>query len=145
MGDKKIPKISIGITSMTVILCVLCLTVFSVLTLSTALTERKLAEKRALSVQNYYHAETEAAELVNELQMKQKNNEDVFAYANKNGVVMKNDLFYFQKTIDDGQELSVVLQYKNGFDILEWKVVSTADWTPDESLSVWDGEMLFDE
>ena len=51
----------------------------------------------------------------------------------------------FHKAIDDGQDLSVVLQYKNGFDILEWKIVSTADWTPDESLHVWDGGMLFDE
>ena len=145
MDDKKIPKISIGITSMTVILCVLCLTVFSVLSLSTALTERKLAEKRAVSVQNYYKAETEAAEIVNELQKKSENGEDVFAFANENGIIVKNGLFFFQKTIDDGQDLSVVLQYKNGFDILEWKIVSTAEWTPDESLHVWDGEMLFDE
>ena len=145
MDDKKIPKISIGITSMTVILCVLCLTVFSVLSLSTALTERKLAEKRAVSVQNYYKAETEAVEIVNELQKKSENEEDVFAYANKIGVVVKGNLFLFHKAIDDGQDLSVVLQYKNRFDILEWKVISTTDWTPDESLHVWDGEMLFDE
>ena len=145
MNDKKTPKISIGITSMTVILCVLCLTIFSVLSLSTALTERKLAEKRAVSAQNYYHAEAEAAEIVNQLQKIWDNGEDIFTYANKNGVVVKNEFFFFQKAIDDGQELSVVLKYKNGFDIHEWKVVSTADWTPDESLHVWDGEMLFDE
>ena len=145
MDNKKTPKISIGITSMTVILCVLCLTVFSVLSLSTALTEQKLAEKRAVSVQNYYLAETDVTKIVNDLQMKFENGEDVFAYANKNGIVVKGDLFFFHKAIDDGQDLSVVLQYKNGFDILEWKIVSTADWTPDESLHVWDGEMLFDE
>ena len=145
MADKKTPKISIGITSMTVILCVLCLTVFSVLSLSTSLTERKLAEKRAESVQHYYRAETEAAEIVNDLQKKAESGEDVFLFANGNGIVVKDGLFFFQKTIDDGQELSVVLKYKNGFDILEWKVVSTAEWTPDESLHVWDGEMLFDE
>ena len=51
----------------------------------------------------------------------------------------------FRKDIDDGQELSVVLKLKNGLDILAWKVVSTAEWTPDESLHVWDGEMLNDE
>ena len=79
------------------------------------------------------------------LQKKAESGEDVFSFANENGIVVKDGLFFFQKPIDDGQELSVVLQYKNGFDILEWKVVSTADWTPDESLHVWDGEMLFDE
>ncbi|MBR4283130.1 MAG: hypothetical protein IKT48_00270 [Anaerotignum sp.] len=145
MADKKTPKISIGITSMTVILCVLCLTVFSVLSLSTALTERKLAEKRAVSIQNYYRAETEVTEIVNELQKKWKNEEDVFVYAAENDIGVKDDLFFFDRAIDDGQKLSVVLQYKDGFDILEWKVVSTTDWTPDESLDVWDGEMLLDE
>ena len=145
MDNKKTPKISIGITSMTVILCVVCLTVFSVLSLSTALTERKLAEKRAVSAQNYYRAEAEVAEIVNELQKKSENGEDFFAYANKNGVVVKDEFFFFHKAIDDGQELSAVLQYKDGFEILEWKVVSTAEWTPDESLHVWDGGMLFDE
>ena len=142
MAEKKNPKISIGITSMTVILCVLCLTVFSVLSLSTALTEQKIAEKRAASVQNYYDAETEAAEIVNKLQKKYENDEDVHRYAKENGVDVKEDFFFFHKPIDDGQELSVVLQLKDGFEILEWKVVSTGDWTPDESLRVWDGEII---
>ncbi|MBQ3568443.1 MAG: hypothetical protein IJA25_05875 [Anaerotignum sp.] len=145
MDDQKTPKISIGITSMTVILCVLCLTVFSVLSLSTALSERKLAEKRAVVAQEYYRAEKEAASLVNRLQDKAEKGEDISSFASANGIVVKNDLFFFHKTIDDGQDLSVILQYKDGFDILEWKVVSTADWTPDESLHVWDGEMLFEE
>ena len=145
MADKKTPKISIGITSMTVILCVLCLTVFSVLSLSTALSERKLAEKRAVAAQEYYRAESEAASIVNGLQKKWAGGEDVIAFAEQNQVKVNGNLFSFQKNIDDGQMLSVVLQYKDGFDILEWKVVSTADWTPDESLHVWDGEMLFDE
>ena len=145
MADKKTPKISIGITSMTVILCGLCLTVFSVLSLSTAISERKLAEKRAVAAQEYYRAETEAAEIVNGLQKKWAGGETVIAFAEHNQVKVNGNLFSFQKNIDDGQMLSVVLQYKDGFDILEWKVVSTADWTPDESLHVWDGEMLFDE
>ena len=46
---------------------------------------------------------------------------------------------HFQKTIDDGQVLDVVLRLENGLHIEVWQVVSTADWTPDESLSVWDG------
>ena len=40
MTERKPPKVSIGIVSMTVVFTVLCLTVFSVLALSTAISER---------------------------------------------------------------------------------------------------------
>ena len=133
------PKISIGITSLTVILCVLCLTVFAVLALTTAISERELAEKRAEATSDYYAAESEAAKLVNELQFAWENGADLQEIAEKNGIVIENDIFCFQKTIDEGQELNVVLRLKNGFEIEVWQVVSVVDWTPDESIQVWDG------
>lgn len=139
MDKQKTPKISIGITSMTVILCVLCLTVFSILTLSTALSEREFAVKRAEGTKNYYAAETEAAKLVNLLQTKWENGEDLHLFAEQNGIIIEDDIFRFQKTIDDGQDLTVSLRLDQGFEIEVWQVVSTADWTPDNSLPVWDG------
>ncbi len=139
MAEYKSPKISIGITSMTVILCVLCLTVFSVLTLSTALSEREFAVKRAEGTKNYYIAETEATELVNQLQLKWENGEDFYLFAEQNGIIVEGDTFRFQKAIDDGQDLAVLLRLNDGFEIEVWQVVSTADWTPDNSLHVWDG------
>ena len=139
MSEKRMPKISIGITSLTVILCVLCLTVFAVLTLTTAIFERELAEKRAEATRDYYAAESEAAKLVNELQFAWENGADLQEIAEKNGIVIENDIFRFQKTIDEGQELNVVLRLKNGFEIEAWQVVSVVDWTPDESIHVWDG------
>ena len=65
--------------------------------------------------------------------------EDLVAFAKENGITVKENGFHFQKTIDDGQVLDVVLRLENGLHIEVWQVVSTADWTPDESLSVWDG------
>ena len=145
MAEKKTPKISIGITSMTVILCVLCLTVFSVLSLSTALSEQKLAEKRAVAAQNYYAAEKEAASVVNKLQTAWKNGEDFGIIVNENKIITEENSFCFHKPIDDSQMLEVTLELQDGFEITGWKVVATGEWTPDESLDVWDGEMLFDE
>ena len=145
MAEKKLPKISIGIVSMTVILCVLCLTVFSVLTLSTALSERKLSEKRAEAVKEYYQAEVFAAELVNGLMT----SADAVAFAEENHIKVRTEgepqIFYFGWPIDEGQELSVELLLDDTWEIIRWQVVSTADWTPDESLRVWDGEMIFEE
>ena len=142
MAEHKTPKISIGITSMTVILCVLCLTVFSVLTLSTALSERGLSEKRAAEAKEYYDADREAAVLVNAMQKALEQGEDVYEFAEQNGIVVKDHMFRFQKTIDEGQELDVVLRLSEQIEIETWQVISTADWTPDESLTVWDGTIM---
>ena len=139
MAEHKTPKISIGITSLTVVLCVLCLTVFSVLTLSTALSEKDFSEKRAQATIEYYSAETEAACLVNEMKTRLERGEDLVVFANDNGITAKENVFRFQKAIDDGQVLDVVLRLENGLHIEVWQVASTADWTPDESLDVWDG------
>ena len=139
MSEKRMPKISIGITSLTVILCVLCLTVFAVLTLTTAISERELAEKRAEVTSDYYAAENEAAKLVNELQIAWEIGADLQEIAEKNGIVIENEIFRFQKAIDEAQELNVVLRLENGFEIEAWQIVSVVDWTPDESIQVWDG------
>ena len=100
MAEKKIPKISIGITSVTVILCVLCLTVFSVLALSTALSEKKFSEKRASAAQAYYEAETEAAAVVNALQETWEKGEDVRLFAEDLGVSVKGNTFSFCRSIE---------------------------------------------
>lgn len=139
MSKKRMPKISIGITSLTVVLCVLCLTVFSVLTLTTANSEQEFAQKRAKATSDYYMAEAEATKIVNELQIAWKNEADLQEIIEKNGILIENDIFRFKKTIDEGQELNVVLRLKNGFEIEAWQVVSIVDWTPDESIRVWDG------
>ena len=143
MADHKTPKISIGITSMTVILCVLCLTVFSVLTLSTALSEREFAEKRASAAKNYYAAESESIKIVNAMQKVLEDGGDIYGFAEQNGFSIQGDVFRFQKTIDDGQSLDVALRLSDQIEVEVWQVISTADWTPDDSLVVWDGS--FDE
>ena len=145
MAEKKIPKISIGIISMTVILSVLCLTVFSVLALSTALSEKKFSEKRAAALQVYYAAETEAATVFNAMQAAWENGENIYAFAENKGVSAEGNSFSFHKSIDAGQELQVELYLSDGFEIKKWQVISKIDWTPDESLHVWDGELLFAE
>lgn len=145
MDEKNLPKISVGIVSMTVILCVLCLTVFSVLTLSTALSEKKLAEKRADAVKEYYRAEVLAAELANGL----ISSEDALAFAEEKHIDVRieegNRIFYFGIPIDEGQKISVELVKNETWEVICWQIVSTADWTADESLHVWDGENLFEE
>lgn len=148
MDDKRMPKISIGITSMTVILCILCLTILSVLSLSTAISERSISQKRAIAVQNYYAAEARATSIVNTLQQKTKSEEDVDGYIAKNNIIniIKEEKYYsFQVPVDDEQSLSVAVDIDDGCSIACWQMISTAEWTPDESLPVWDGKILKEE
>lgn len=145
MDDKRMPKISIGITSMTVILCILCLTILSVLSLSTAISERSISQKRAIAVQNYYAAEARAAAIVNTLQQRAKSEEDVEGYIAKNNIIKEEKYYSFQIPVDDEQSLSVAVDIDDGCSIACWQMISTAEWTPDESLPVWDGEILKEE
>ena len=145
MTEKKLPKINIGIVSMTVTLCILCLTVFCVLTLSTALSEKNFSEKRAEAAKAYYKAETYATELTNRLML----SSDAVAFAEENKIQVRTEaekqIFYFSYPIDEGQELSVELLYDETWEISRWQIISTADWTPDQNLPVWNGENLFEE
>ena len=152
MAERKTPKVSIGITSMAVILCVLCLTVFSVLTLSTALSEREFSQKRADAVKAYYAAETECAALANMLHAEWEagvSREALCTLAEENGVTIAENkttlIFTYISPIDKGQCIVMELQLEDCFDVIRWQVVSTAEWTPDESLDVWDGELLLAE
>lgn len=139
MADNKTPKISIGITSMTVIMCVLCLTVFSVLTLSTALSERDFSKTRAAATREYYDAESDASTLINKMYTTWKNGGDLKTFSAHNEIEVEGDNYCFQKKIDDGQALHVVVRFKDDMEIINWQVVSTGEWTPDDSLEVWDG------
>lgn len=140
MSDKRIPKISIGITSMTMILCMLCLTILSVLSLSTALSERNFAQKRAIATTNYYDAEAKATTIVNTLQQMKKE-EDRKIFAEKNGIMENEDQYRFQVPVDEKQFLSVAVEIDHGCNVICWQVQPADQWDPDESLPVWNGEI----
>lgn len=137
------PKISIGITSLAVILCVLCLTVFSVLSLSTALSERSFSEKRAEATKEYYAAETMAAKLANGLMETPAAELKVYAKNNHIEWTEEGDTltFTYSWPIDEGQEIFVELSYDGSWEITRWQVQTTAEWTPEDTLTLWDGEL----
>ena len=145
MVDKQMPKISVGIISITTILCVLCFTVLSVLSLSTAISERRFSEKRAVAVQNYYSAETKAAEICNTLRLKIHNNEDLQFFMDEKNITEIEEEYRFQVPIDEAQVLSVAVEHNNECKILCWQAETISDWTPDISLPVWNGEELYEE
>ena len=85
----------------------------------------------------YYAADTQAEEILARLR-----GGEIPA-----GVTAKADgggtRYEYAVPISDTQALSVSVHLEGAdWRVLRWKAVSTADWTPDDSIEVWDGEAV---
>ncbi len=140
-SSRKGPRINIGSVSLTVIFAVLCLTIFAVLSLSTANAERQLAEKTAQAVRNYYEADLACAEraeaVAKILPLDPRQQEEQIRQL---GAEVKEDIVSFQEKIDEQQALFVKLRLEEGgFRILAWQAQNVGEWSPEEGIAVWQG------
>lgn len=121
-----------GGSSILVVFAVLCLTVFAMLSLATAQTDARLSQASADGVSAYYAADTKAEEILARL----------LAGELPDGVTVQENRYTYRCPISDTQALEVEIRLTGPGDytILRWQAVSTADWTPDNSIAVWDGE-----
>lgn len=121
----------VGGSSLLVIFSVLALTVFALLALSTAQAGGRLGDAAAQAVSGYYQADCQAEEILARLRSGQV----------PEGVTADGNAYLYACPISDTQELAVEVQLDGAnFTILRWQAVSTADWQPDDTLTVWDGE-----
>ena len=137
MNRKK--SLGTGSVSLILIFCVLCLTIFALLTLSSARSENMLTEKLAGSASNFYAADVAAAEamagLENELSKGSRPDSIQtleMSYTEKNGQLFISYL----SPIDENRAIAVLLKYSGEIEILQWQEVPTSDWEPDENLPV---------
>ena len=121
----------VGGSSLLVIFAVLCLTVFSLLGLSTVQADGRLSDTSAQAVSDYYAADQQAEEILARLRMGEL----------PDGVTERDGVYSYACRISDTEELQVEVKVHNGNGtVLRWQAVTTAEWTADETLSVWDGE-----
>ena len=125
-----------GAVSLVMIFCVLCLVIFSVLTLATADRESRLSEMTARNAAEYYQADYNAT---------------VIAAALGSGsslpagidveVTWEGDRASFNLPVGDTQRLDVELSVNGGtYEILRWQTVYTGSWEPDGFLNLWGGD-----
>ncbi|MDR3728973.1 MAG: hypothetical protein Q3X94_04255 [Oscillospiraceae bacterium] len=130
------PPAAVGGSSLLVIFAVLCLTVFALLTLSTAAADGRLSQEAADAVEAYYQADSQAEALWARLRAGERP-EEVTETAEDAG----STLYEYTVPVSQGQELRVSLRLEDGiWTVVQWQAVSTADWQADEDLTVWDGE-----
>lgn len=105
----------VGGISLLVIFSVLCLTVFSLLTISTALAEKRLSDVSANAVSAYYSADLEA--------------ERIFASIRRgeipDTVTVTENCYSYTTSITETLSLQVELLYENGrWIVLQWRSVT---------------------
>ncbi len=134
-----------GAVSLVMIFCVLCLSVFAVLTIATADREAKLTAMTAQNAEDYYAADRLAVEIVAALYHNTPLPADieiVRTLAEFPDGASEEAEFSLPVGENQALEVSVLLSDQNGrtCKIQRWQTVYTGSWEIDGSMSVWDGE-----
>ena len=125
-----------GAVSLIMIFCVLCLSVFAVLTLSTAVGEEKLAALTAERARDWYAADRQAAAAVAALSRGETPQDVDVALTREAG----GTLAEFALPAGGEQVLTVrVLLSGGGYEILCWRTDYGGDWAADDTIAIWDG------
>lgn len=145
--EARTPKAGVGIVSLTVVFSVLCLTIFSVLALSAALTEQKFSEKRISAQRKYYEADRECAGIANEIGRlwEAGDKEKLLLFLEENSLQYEQAeglRVFYQRSIDEHQHLEVVLRLDGSFVIERWQVVGDGEWKAEDHIDVWDGDLV---
>ncbi len=128
-GKRRLPFT--GGSSLLVIFAVLCLTVFALLAFRTVTADKRLADASAEAVRQYYEADTSAEAILGQLR----------TGIVPDGVSKDGDAYAYLCPMSDTQALSVVV-FVTGteYEIKQWKVVTTTEWSPKEYIEVWTPE-----
>ena len=151
MSNKNTTGVSVGSVSLLVIFLVLCMSIFAVLSLTTARSELRLAEKSAQAVAGYYQADLACMEKMERLQEMLDQGavtSDLIREAESFGgaarLVNGALRIEYAQQIMPGQELQAVFAAENGkVSILSWRAIDVGPWEPDFTLNVWGG--FFDD
>lgn len=150
MAGKRLSGINAGLSSIVMVFAVLCLTIFAVLSMVTAKSEKRLVEKSAASVENYYTADSACEAILGQIYKAWKGCSSLEDMKTKLSGMdkMPEDLYmtivnerlfisYSQK-VDENQSLQVGLAADTqDFQIKAWQLARTGEWNIDEHIHVW--------
>ena len=113
-NSKRFPAI-VGPSSLIVIFAVLCLSVFSILTLSTAKAQERLSTVSAESIKNYYKADSEAELILSKIRNGQTPPE----------VNVTDNVYSYECPITETLFLQVEVMLEDGkWTVVRWESVS---------------------
>ena len=122
----------VGGSSLLVMFAVLCLTTFAVLSLSTVKAGDRLSDGTKESVSEYYAADFEAERILARLRSGEI----------PEGVAVEGTTYRYTCPMSESQELQVtIVREGETWSVARWATVSLTEWTTDETIDVWDGEL----
>lgn len=146
--DKSFSPPTTGGASLLTVFAVLCLTVFALLSLSTARADMALSDASGKAVFDYYAADGRAQEVLACLRTGAEPPEDILVTTYITDHPDHSEtLCCYSVPISDRQELQVEVELKEngGYLIRRWLAVPVGDWSFDDSLDLWDGEDFFED
>lgn len=131
-----------GAVSLVMIFCVLCLAVFSVLTLATAERERGLSELSAQRAAEYYAADRRAVEIAAALAAGETPEDVEVESAVSTGPAgtVREEAFALPSGGDLLLEVRLEIGETGEITVLTWKTVYAGDWDVDDTITLWDGD-----
>ena len=128
--EKRFSVPAVGGSALLTIFAVLCLTVFALLTLSTAMSGARLSDAAVESTRSYYAASLEAEEILARLR----------AGEVPAGVSVKSDVYSYSCPAGENAALEVEVKIEDGrWTVLRWQSVPCIQWENDTSLPVRQG------
>lgn len=118
-----------GGISLLIVFAVLCLTVFALMSLSTVLSDKRMADASLQAVEDYYKADCEAWRMLallleGEVPEGVRNDADIYAYT---------------CPISETQNLEVTVKLDGGkYTILRWQAIPWRDEIEPDNLELWD-------
>ena len=146
---KKGGGIGVGSASIVLVFAVLCLTVFAIISFSSAIAASTLVEVESALLKSYYEADTLAESIFAEILEADFIPEEIQGVEIISGWDwdLDADTISFSCPVSEKKELYVVIAVSGGFcDILIWRMRDTGVWeTEDEPLNLWPGFDFDDE
>lgn len=128
----------VGGISLLVIVMVLCMTVFSLLSISTAGAYDRMSRDAFLSSERYYAADFEAEIIFAKIRKAYESNSPM-----PDAVTVNGSQYSYVCVISDIQKLYITVSVADGeWSVERWQAVSEIEY--DEDIEIWDGQTVTD-
>ena len=134
--------IGVGSASIVLVFAVLCLTVFSLITLVVAKNNKALADAEAKLVTGYYEADTMAENVLAEILETGTMPDSAGGLEINYGwdIDLEMDVASYVCPLSDKKELYVKVGIDgDSINIISWQMLDIGEWKSDDSLGVWLG------
>jgi len=135
--------VGVGSASIVLVFAVLCLTIFSLITLVVSNNDKALVDAQVQLVSGYYEADTLATRILADILSADTIPDKIYGvdiYTTWDESIEAETIYFFCR-ISDIKALYVNLVHRDdSFDILSWRMWDTDEWVFDDSIKVWSGE-----